>query len=165
MKLNRNIINKSVKLDKRSNENLNRIYNINKKELEIKDYDLGKTAYNPKFKDTNKIVSIPEDILYKNERHHQKDFIIVDGDVNDNTIIGFLGSSKPNKNRKSLTVANVDDIKYVNKELTIHNKGKKRIKNTGRESSKKINGDSLKEIKELCKKNRNVILSKKYRKK
>lgn len=135
-----------------------------KVKLNIKDYNndefkylFFKTAYNPNSEYAGKIVKVPEDYLYKNNRHHLKDLIIVDSKKNKEGkvyIIGFLGTSKLKKRTVKL---NDDKLIAVNKNIVTHDSRKRNINlSKTRNTNLNLNYEQLKTIKKISENNGNI---------
>lgn len=137
------------------------------KDKDVLDYKTLKSAYNPLYPDAGKVVRIPEDYLYKNTRHHLKDFVIVDGkeDKNGNqVIIGFLGTSQINKKSRKLTVTNSNELIAITKLIVDKNKYKQLIrKSRSINVDKVLNEIQLSEVKEQSKTEANIRKSKAFR--
>ncbi len=135
--------------------------------LEVLDYMSLKSAYNPLYPDAGKIVRIPENYLYSNDRHHLKDFVIVDGkeDRNGNqVIIGFLGTSQVNKKSKKLTTKNPEELIAISKVVIDKNRYHKLIKKSKSSfSQKELSDIQLMEIKGQSKTPANINKSKNFR--
>lgn len=137
--------------------------------IDVLNYKTFKSAYNPLYPDTGKVVLIPEDILYKNTRHHLKEFIIIDGKLdknNNHVIIGFLGSSDKGKNNVLLTPSGKNtDIKYISRIIVTKTKYKQLIKKSKTKLSNKIITEvQMNEIKLQSQKEFNIKKSKEFRK-
>ncbi len=164
MKLNRNFIEEPLHYikvtDKEGKEQI-----LASKDKSIVEYKALKSAYNPMYEDAGKIVRIPEDYLYKNTRHHLKDFVIIDGkeDANGNkVIIGFLGTSQLNNKSRKLSEG---DLIAITKVVVDKTKYKQLIrKSRTLESNKLLNLMQLEEVKEQSKTLANINKSKAFRK-
>lgn len=135
---------------------------------EIVDYKALKSAYNPLYPDAGKIVKIPEDYLYRNTRHHLKDFVIIDGKVDENgnhVIIGFLGTSQINKKSRELTRSgNPNEIIGITKVVVDKNKYRQLIKKSKTmDSNKLLNPIQVEEVKEQSKTTANKNKSRNFR--
>lgn len=164
LKLNRNIIKESMKYQNDSNGTKAASLKL------VDDYENDRTAYNPLFGDSGKIVAFPEDYLYPNTRNHTKDFIIIDGKKiknDDYALIGFICSSKKTKNTVLLDGGtNKNDIIAVNKKIVSSNINKKPIKKSKSLKSKKsIQLEQLNMIKKISKNCSNINQSKKFKNK
>ena len=135
-----------------------------KVKLNIKDYNndefkylFFKTAYNPNSEYAGKIVKVPEDYLYKNNRHHLKDLIIVDSKrEKDGTIsiIGFLTTSKIKKSTFKFDDGNL--IAY-DRRIVSNNSRKRNIKlNKTLKTNSALNNEQLENIKLTSSKKGNV---------
>lgn len=136
---------------------------------EIVDYKALKSAYNPLYPDAGKIIKLPENYLYPNERHHLKDFVIVDGKIDNNgnhVIIGFLGTSQKNERTRGLTSSgNPNELKGITKVVIDKNRYHKLIKRSkGTLSNRILSAIQLEEIKEQSKTTANINKSKRFRK-
>lgn len=123
---------------------------------EIVDYEAFKSAYNPLYPDAGKIVRLPENYLYSNERHHLKDFVIIDGKIDEHgnhVIIGFLGTSQKNKRTRILTSSGSDnELIGITKIVLDKNRYHKLIKKSKASASNRfLTETQLEEIKEQSK--------------
>lgn len=164
LKLNRNIIKESMKYQNDSNGTKAASLKL------VDDYENDRTAYNPLFGDSGKIVAFPEDYLYSNSRHNLKDFIIIDGKKiknDDYALIGFLCTSKNNKKTTVLKGGKLNtDIIAVQKIIIDKNKYKKAIKKSRSLKSKRtIQSEQVNEIKKISTNKNNIEKSKKFKNK
>ncbi len=137
------------------------------KDMETLEYRSFQSAYNPLYPDAGKIVRIPENYLYPNERHHLKDFVIIDGkeDQNGNqVIIGFLGTSQINKKTKKLTATKPNELIAITRVVISKNKYHKLIKKSKSYlSNKELSQVQLCEVKEQAKTEANIHKSRDFR--
>lgn len=165
VKLIRGFIKENIFYSKYNEPNSSKI--IASKNKDIVDYESLNSAYNPLYPDAGKIVKIPENYLYKNDRHHLKDFVIIDGkeDKNGNqVIIGFLGTSQNNKKTRQLTTENSNELRAITKVVLDKNRYHKLIKKSKTSlSQKELSEIQLLEIKEQSKTKANVNKSKRFR--
>lgn len=169
MKMVRNIIKGPMHYQRVKNED-GRTEIVAAKEIDLLNYKTLKSAYNPLYPDAGKVVKIPEDYLYHNERHHLKDFVIVDGKTLTNgkqVVIGFLGTSKITKHSKKLTNNNdnQNDLIAINRIIVTQDKYKRLITKSKTYSTGVSISDYQKEIiKQLSKKKPNVKKSIEFKK-
>ncbi len=137
-------------------------------DIEVVDYKAFKSAYNPLYPDAGKVVKIPEDYLYNNTRHHLKDFVIVDGKVDEHgnhVIIGFLGTSQINKKSRALSNnGNSHEILGITKVIVDKTKYRQLIKKSRTMVSDKfLSNLQLAEIKNQSRTTANCNKSKSFR--
>ena len=135
---------------------------------EIVDYKALKSAYNPLYPDAGKVVKIPEDYLYRNNRHHLKYFVIIDGKDDDDgnkVIVGYLGSSKINRQNRRLTqTGQPNELIAITKVIVTKDQYQRLIKKSRTmPSNRSVTNKQLEEIKEQSKKRNNINKSKEFR--
>ncbi len=136
------------------------------------------TAYNPDFADTGKVVRVNEDELYANSRHHTKDIIIVDGDIE--SYAGFILTTKrqqrPRHNNVVLDsqktiITNQPQPQYMEKNITIKEKDRDKLLKVDRNSRNRrvfnpnLTSEQLDTVKSVSTSEANRRKSKEYRKK
>ena len=116
------------------------------KNIDSLNYRTMKSAYNPDYALTNKIIRVKESDLYPTTRNHTKDIIIVDGD--DESVAGYALSKNKKRNKNTNNIVLDSNQLLISKDKKPQYIEKKiRTKENSKEKLMKSSGD----------KNRNII--------